>query len=241
MKHKNIVISLATIFIILSMKSAFSFDLVNSLFSGAVNKFVSNRCGADADKRPFSCAKPEQIAERIQDNKDKSYTQFIKGIIQEESSIGKFITYSDASDSGYIQINWVSSPKEEDFNFFAGRSIEWFDAFCNAKNGASKAKKNKNICLPKDGDNPMFGMTIDYGIYPSKDSFSRPYYTRVIIFGDTADVKNLMGIGKEFAVGDQTTLGMVIEVKPPLAKIQIEVDGKSSEKWVKIDDLESKK
>lgn len=55
-------------------------------------------------------------------------------------------------------------------------------------------------------------------------------------FGTRSEV-TVWGAGRKLRVGERTNLGIVIEVRPPLVKIQTESSGSPTEKWMRDADL----
>lgn len=55
--------------------------------------------------------------------------------------------------------------------------------------------------------------------------------------GSGGEVLRRWGHPRSFKPGDQTQLGMVIDVKPPPAKVQVMADGRPVEQWVKVIEL----
>jgi len=122
-------------------------------------------------------------------------------------------------------------------------SIDWTFAFCAAidgkmvrypVNGISEgiAPVERWACHSSDENMPQFGVEASSVAQPGQ-----PRYVEVLHYSDGQAIRNLWGTGRKFRVGERTNLGMVIEVKPPLVKIQTESSGSPTEKWVREADL----
>lgn len=132
-------------------------------------------------------------------------------------------------------------------------AADWFRIFCKAKGGGTyeypinETKDLVNLtrlachAWPKSPDQvmgqmPLFGIEISPSDNYTTDRPKDPFVA-FKHYGNGDLVKATWGYPKKYAFGDQTNLGMVIEVKVPMAKVQTEVDGKPYEKWVKLIDL----
>jgi hypothetical protein len=132
-------------------------------------------------------------------------------------------------------------------------AVDWFKIFCKAKGGGTyeypinettelvnltRLACHARPTTPEQvmGQMPMFGIEISPADNYSTDRPKDPFVA-FKHFGNGSLVKAAWGYPKRYAFGDQTNLGMVVEVKVPMAKVQTEVDGKPYEKWVKLIDL----
>lgn len=131
-------------------------------------------------------------------------------------------------------------------------AVGWFQPFCFAKDGRTVSYPinddtdlipvERLACHPKGANAeevfaaaPMFGIQTTRAI-----AGSEPTEGPVILIhhlGTGEEVKRRWGYPKIWKPGDTSNLGMVIEVKVPLAKVQ--ADGKES--WVRLVELEPKR
>ncbi len=122
-------------------------------------------------------------------------------------------------------------------------SIDWAYAYCAAIDGRmvrypalgtseGPAKVERWACHSKVENRPQFGIEASNIVLNGL-----PPYVEITNYGNGQSVLDVWGTGKRFSVGEQTNLGMVIEVKRPLVKIQSESDGKVAEKWVREAEL----
>ncbi len=132
-------------------------------------------------------------------------------------------------------------------------AADWFRTFCKIKGGgtydypinetAELVNLTRLGCHARPtapdqvmGQMPLFAIEISPSDNYTTDRPKDPFVA-FKHYGTGDLVKSNWGYPKRYALGDQTNLGMVIEVKVPMAKVQTEVDGKPYEKWVKLIDL----
>lgn len=126
---------------------------------------------------------------------------------------------------------------------------DWFVRFCKAKNGAvynypiqddvELVNVRRLGCHGKrpgetlaSGELPLFGIEIS----PADKFASDQPKTPLLIFKHWTTGEALRahwGYPRKFRVGDQTSEGLLTEIKPPLAKVQ----SPAGEKWIRLIDL----
>lgn len=189
----------------------------------------------------FVCAEKAEMTAFAQEHASKGYLRFLEEISKKDTNVESYKHKKIKNALEVLQPN-PQYPKKVDQDEFLKRSLDWFIVYCSATSGTVKDKKNlAYVCVPKSDPSgaPLAGIQLNRSVY-KLSNFANPYTLKSEHFGDADSVKMGMGILKDFKLGDETNMGMVIEVKPPLAKIQAEQDGKIIEKWVKIDELQAK-
>lgn len=125
-------------------------------------------------------------------------------------------------------------------------AMAWFRQFCAAKGGRTwryphdvdTPNATRLGCHSKDdvvGLAPMFGIQASRGV-----SYRATDQTPVVAmehFGTGAAVLQAWGYPKAFKVGDTAEQGLVVALKPPLARVQQAGDGGVQELWIKVKEL----
>ncbi len=199
----------------------------------------------------FLCAKEQEKKDFALKNKEKGYELFVKELVANEYGV-KILNLTDAEDSFLTKRKLSVGINNRQMQNLAFKDVEklyvpawidWFDIYCAVSDGkvkklTSKKESQRNfVCYSNAELSPaMFGMALDDGI--RVDDYEWSHWT--LHAYSPIGVKSLIGAYGNIQLGDETQQGMVIDVKPPLAKVQLEENGRIVEKWVKIESLTPK-
>lgn len=196
----------------------------------------------------FLCASKEERAALVAKNASLDYLEFVKVAFAAETiqfvpstDSGSTATTMHRSGGGIMELTSSSSAGVR--SKIALAATEWFRAFCAAQSGkVVRYPLNDPImnverfaCHPKaesEGASPMFGIQVSRAVvFRAKDQV--PVIAMEHLAG-REPVLEAWGYPRVFKVGDNAEQGMVVEIKPPLARVQRTNGEQVAELWVPI-------
>ena len=196
----------------------------------------------------FLCLNKAERAELVAKNATLDYLDFVKIAFAAETI--QFVPARPGTSqamtlhrSGGGILDLTSPSSDSVRSRMAMAATEWFKAFCMANAGkAVRYPLNDPVmnverlaCHPKAeaaGASPMFGIQVSRGVvYHAKDQV--PVVAMEHLTG-TESILTAWGYPRVFNVGDNVAQGLIVEVKPPLAKVQRMTGDQIAELWVPI-------
>ena len=196
----------------------------------------------------FLCSNKEERAELIAKNATLDYLDFVKLAFAADTI--QFVPARPGAApamtlhrSGGGILDLTSPGSDSVRSRMATAATDWFRAFCLANAGKvvryplndPVVNVERLACHPKaeaTGASPMFGIQVSRGVvYRAKDQV--PVVAMEHLTGTEA-ILTAWGYPKVFNVGDSAAQGLIVEIKPPLAKVQRTSGDQVSELWVPV-------
>lgn len=196
----------------------------------------------------FLCSNKEERAELVAKNATLDYLDFVKLAFAADTI--QFVPPRPGTSpamtlhrSGGGILDLTSPSSDSVRSRMATAATDWFRAFCLANAGKvvryplndPVVNIERLACHPKaeaSGASPMFAIQVSRGVvYRAKDQV--PVVAMEHLTGTEA-ILTAWGYPKVFNVGDSTAQGLIIEIKPPLAKVQRTSGDQVAELWVPV-------